>query len=292
MGSAQEKDYVSGANDHKEARGFCAMENMGSHDCPSRKGHNTFIEVREVVKRETIKSGENILNLKNFNMAESKYRFANRKGLGSFLPISRKDYQVLMKGRSIHFVNSKSGSMMTVRVIISSKVVAKSKESDENKSVVKSPMSDDLERNQVICYCNMEPKAQSKEVPTLEALHALTNNDEVNRVRSNIIGYLCNDFRITKNIKIVSGYARSSRGKQRSRLSITIRIMKTCPRTTKNGGRRTSSRNKNTVSSTSNCASKYKLVSDKKRKDFIHSSNIYYVPRKKRQLNNGCHICN
>ena len=61
------------------------------------------------MKEERIDDVRKIVNFENYNMAEPKYRYAIGRKLGSFISISRKNYRVLMKGKSNHCSNSRFG---------------------------------------------------------------------------------------------------------------------------------------------------------------------------------------
>ncbi|KNA20794.1 hypothetical protein SOVF_048870 [Spinacia oleracea] len=58
-----------------------------------------------------------VSNSENSKPVEPNYRVVNRLRSGSSLSISKKDYQLLLKGKTIQYFNSKVASPMTIRVI-------------------------------------------------------------------------------------------------------------------------------------------------------------------------------
>lgn len=68
--------------------------------------------------QETTKAGEvNTPNLKTIHLPEPNYRFKSRKEASSYLSISRTDYQSLVSGRSLSYINSSSGCLVTIRMV-------------------------------------------------------------------------------------------------------------------------------------------------------------------------------
>lgn len=104
----------SGVTDegHEESRTERNFE--GRLGCGRANGNNT----RENIMQEVVDLGEvNSSNLKITNPTEPKYRLGNRRKVGSYLSISKKDYQKLKKGRSFNYVNANSGSLVTIRIV-------------------------------------------------------------------------------------------------------------------------------------------------------------------------------
>ncbi|XP_056686570.1 uncharacterized protein [Spinacia oleracea] len=70
------------------------------------------MEIDEVMEDDACSS-----NVQNSGLAESRYRFVNRRRADSFLSISKKDYRKLVAGKSISYVNSRFGSPMVIRIM-------------------------------------------------------------------------------------------------------------------------------------------------------------------------------
>lgn len=83
-------------------------------DCEQISGNN----MSENIMHEVVTLGEmSSSNAKNIYPTEPNYRFGNRKKAGSFLSISRKDYQNLASGQSLKYVDSRSGSLIIVCIM-------------------------------------------------------------------------------------------------------------------------------------------------------------------------------
>uniref|UniRef100_A0A803MVC8 Uncharacterized protein n=1 Tax=Chenopodium quinoa TaxID=63459 RepID=A0A803MVC8_CHEQI len=79
-----------------------------------------------------MEDGARLSSPKNFNQAEPKYRFVNRRRPGSIIFMSRKDYLSIKQGKSYHFFNSNQGSFMFVRIATKAKNFSKDEENQEN----------------------------------------------------------------------------------------------------------------------------------------------------------------
>lgn len=87
-------------------------------ECEASCGKASDNNEKQYAMQEAAKAGEvNPPKLKTIHSAEPNYRFKNRKEAGSYLSISRMDYQSLMNGRSLSYMNSSSGCLVTVRMV-------------------------------------------------------------------------------------------------------------------------------------------------------------------------------
>ncbi|KAL2926142.1 70 kDa peptidyl-prolyl isomerase [Bienertia sinuspersici] len=69
-------------------------------------------------------------------LMESKHRFHNRRHHGSFLNISKRDYSKLTQGKTFQYYNSRSGVIMSMRVVGCQKVTTKRGVNQKNNSFV------------------------------------------------------------------------------------------------------------------------------------------------------------
>ncbi|XP_021860790.1 protein PHOX3-like [Spinacia oleracea] len=92
------------------------MNDKCSSACSSVVEENLMPTILKGKKDEMMEDVVSVSSFGNSKLAESNYRFVNRKRSGSSLSISSKDYQLLLKGKSIQYFNSKLASPMTIRV--------------------------------------------------------------------------------------------------------------------------------------------------------------------------------
>lgn len=107
-----ECESVVTAKDHAKSK----IE-MISGDRLGCEGINANI-INENMMHEGVYLGEmSSSTVKNSNQVEPKYRYGNRKKVGSFLSISRKEYQMLANRKSLKYVDSRLGSFVTIRIV-------------------------------------------------------------------------------------------------------------------------------------------------------------------------------
>lgn len=115
----QEENYSTIEKSNEEfILGMKEENDNVSQGCSKAKELITFNESMEVEKedmQDKMKDGTaNESNQEKSIMVEPKYWFVNRRRSGSFLSISKNDYQLLLKGKSIKYVHSKVGCPVTM----------------------------------------------------------------------------------------------------------------------------------------------------------------------------------
>lgn len=89
-----------------------ANKEMNSESRLDCKGKGERMRVEDATLGEA-----NSANLQINYPTEPNYRFRNRRKKGSYLSVSKKDYQKLASGKSLAYVDSKSGSLITIHVV-------------------------------------------------------------------------------------------------------------------------------------------------------------------------------
>ncbi|KAL2896580.1 putative serine/threonine-protein kinase roco11 [Bienertia sinuspersici] len=110
------KEFDSSSNNIKEVHENSKEEDVNSQLNSSAHDKTSLNGELEMDQNEDV---EKIPNIKTTHLAYSNYRFVNRRRSGSSISISRKNYFELRKGKSIQYVNCRSGSPITIRLVTS-----------------------------------------------------------------------------------------------------------------------------------------------------------------------------
>ncbi|KAL2928233.1 3-oxoacyl-[acyl-carrier-protein] reductase FabG [Bienertia sinuspersici] len=108
------KEFNSSSNNIKEVHENSKEEDVNSQLNSSAHDKTSLNVELEMDQNEDV---DKIPNTKTTHLAESNYRFVSQRRSGSSISISRKNCFELRKGKSIQYVNSRSGSPITIRLV-------------------------------------------------------------------------------------------------------------------------------------------------------------------------------
>lgn len=94
-------DQVVGMDTDATTQGHSSKDVPSLQDSSSKDSSSSEDMGDGVEKEDGMEDGGKLTTPKKFNLAEPKYRFANRRRPGSILSISKKDFHLLSQGKSI-----------------------------------------------------------------------------------------------------------------------------------------------------------------------------------------------
>ncbi|KNA20772.1 hypothetical protein SOVF_049400 [Spinacia oleracea] len=112
-----ECDGGTGLDNMVVEQGLPIMENKELSDCCSANEEDSMEGGKDEIMDEEAREVASVSKIENSKSVEPNYRFVNRRRPGSSLSISKKDYQLLLRGKSFQYFNSRLGSLMTVRIL-------------------------------------------------------------------------------------------------------------------------------------------------------------------------------
>ncbi|KNA11514.1 hypothetical protein SOVF_134560 [Spinacia oleracea] len=211
-----EYDGGPGVNIKGVDKGLSVMDNKCVLQCGSVKEEVLKHTVVHVGKDDMMEEVASVSNFENSKMVEPKYRFVNRRRSGSSMSISKKDYQLLLRGKSVQYFNSKIGSPMTIKVVGSGQGRTMKRDCESEGVILAKSLTVNMSKNNpIVGGKNEEPQKQRNENLNMdvtynlvdakagdlesEAASTITDNHHQVKVASEPMGEVC--FKSTSSLK-------------------------------------------------------------------------------------------